>query len=261
MRNEMGSSRRNPEQHCQGQSDAPSPKIDVCRQMSKSESLREAQVGGCSDEQQAKERNEEKVKKRNEAIIHMMGEECGKRLIQLPHEIQDIIVEKAMANALAANLSDVKKYKDSCGQNVAIDFVEEKADKSLAPRVVEQLANLPDDFQLKMLSVISRWGDQSAVPKLVKKLADSDFDNEVCGAIIGVIGKLGGRSELNRALDRKKIGWWWLDEIKSVEEMLKKPSGGQELARELRSDQIGQKKGEMIAGVLGMLGDVSVARE
>lgn len=79
-RNEIASSSRNPERNRKSQSDATSSKIDVCRQMSKSESLREAQVGGVSNEQQTERKDQNEILKR--------------MIEDLPHEVQHVILTK-----------------------------------------------------------------------------------------------------------------------------------------------------------------------
>ena len=300
---EMGSSSTNPERHREGQSGSSLPqRIDIFRQMSESGEPREAQVDGCSNGQQGTttlsggfpliraqfcrivERihrimrlYQQQTQRTNQEISHKTGKDVEKLLkdIQrdLPDGVQQIIGEKAwfmsMVNALAKNLSSVAEYKDYHDRNAAIELIAKEADKSLAPEIVKQLTGCSRDFKLEILSVIRGWGNPSAVPELVKMLKDEHYgyakllDYEMYGAIAGLIGKLGGRSELDRVLSSRKpfVDGPARDAISIAKQILENRSGGQELARKLGSDQIEQQEKHGIAGVLGMLGDVSVARE
>jgi hypothetical protein len=211
---------------------------------------------------------------------HNKGKEGEKETTfqDLPLELKQIIC-KLSAKHLAEHLSDVAWYRNYHDRNAAIDLIAEGADKSLAPEIVKQLTGCSSDFKLEILSVIKRWGNQSAVPELVKMMEKDHYDEryrpfgyEVYGAIAGVIGKLGGLPKVQMLLDDVSFSIYTsngkaMDMVKTT---LESPSGGSELVEKLSNNSDRPYTGtwieraeykELIYGVLRMLGDMSIAKK
>ena len=261
MRNEMGSSSRNPEGRDKGQSGSSSNPLDFFKLMSNLGKSKEAQGEDCSNEQQDRKQ------------VQQEGKEGEKKMTfqDLHPDLQQGILAEHLAEYLAKNLRSVGDYRNYHDRNAAIDLIVEAADKSLAPEVVQQLTGCSSDFKLEILSVIKRWGNQSAVPELVEMLKDhhsekySEKDFEMYGAIAGVIGKLGGLSKVKELLDNDVFfhmpyGFLQVYAMERVKRMLESSSAGQELVKELHTDH-NYRENYLTTGVLRMLGDMSIAKK
>ncbi len=148
---------------------------------------------------------------------------------------------------------------------IAIDFIEEEGGKSGAKGLFEHLkkGSHEGETQVRMAYAIGRLGDRSLVPGLINELLNNqelrkrDF---LCGSIVSAIVMLGGQRKLADICSRQYRGENVDVAMKSVDKMLGDSSSRQELVRELDSTNA-WKDGRIKAIVLGMLGDISVARD
>ena len=272
------------------QSDSSSTRGPMWRELWEAEHLRKERAEASSREQQDREKTHKKGKEycaeasskeqQDREQVQQKGKEGEKETTfqDLPLELKQIIC-KLSAKHLAEHLSDVARYRNYHDRNAAIDIIAKEADKSLAPEIVKRLTGCSSDFKLEILSVIKRWGNQSAVPELVKMMENDHYDEryrplgyEVYGAIAGVIGKLGGLPKVQTLLDNVSFSIYTLNgkAMDMVKTTLESPSGGSELVEKLSNnsdppythtwiERPGYK--ELIYGVLRMLGDMPIAKK
>ncbi len=262
MRNEIGSSSKKPERHREGQSEDSSRSFDYVKVMSNLGGQQKAQGESCSKEQQDREQVQQKGKEEEKKTTYQ--------------DLSPELLLKLWAQKLVKNLHDVEVYRNYHDRNAAIDLIAKEADKSLAPEIVKQLTGCSRISKLEILSVIKRWGNQSAVPELVEMLKDDHYRHdkllnyEMYGAIAGVIGKLGGLSKVQEVLDNGSLDarTWEYVAMKMVKTTLESPSGGSELVEKLSNDSDPLYTGseafeykELTYGVLRMLGDMSITKK
>jgi HEAT repeat protein len=258
-RSDIGSSNRNREDYQSGSSPS---KVDMGRILREADRWRKERAEGRSKEQQDREQVQQKGKEEEKKTTYQ--------------DLSPELLLKLWAQKLVKNLHDVEVYRNYHDRNAAIDLIAKEADKSLAPEIVKQLTGCSSDFKLEILSVIKRWGNQSAVPELVEMLKDDHYgrakslDYKMYGAIAGVIGKLGGLSKVQEVLDNGSLDvrTWEYVAMKMVKTMLESPSGGSELVEKLSNDSDPLYTGseafeykELTYGVLRMLGDMSIAKK